>query len=118
MTANKVNYGIRKDDSIWISFTGPKGYHQQFDWHGDEELLLMVREAIETYDTFPMVDFALKVVPAANEAEAIKIADKMVQPYGWCPTCGGPGVQRERRIDGDTICLNGHRTKSKEMLTK
>ena len=39
MKANKVNYGIRKDDSIWVSFTGPNGYHNQFDWLGDEALL-------------------------------------------------------------------------------
>ncbi len=33
--------------------------------------------------------------------------------YGeWCPTCGAPGISRERRLDGYTSCIEGHRWKS------
>lgn len=32
--------------------------------------------------------------------------------YGRCPTCGGPGQSRERRPNGDTICVNGHKHSS------
>lgn len=29
--------------------------------------------------------------------------------YGRCPECGSAGAMRERRIDGDDICINGHK---------
>ena len=29
-------------------------------------------------------------------------------PYGFCPTCGGVGRTRERRLDGNDRCENGH----------
>ena len=29
-------------------------------------------------------------------------------PYGRCPTCNGAGVERERRVNGNDTCLNGH----------
>lgn len=63
-----------------------------------------------------MEENKIKVIPANNSEEAVKMADAMLKPYGWCPTCGAPGVSRERSVDGDTICLNGHKTKSTEML--
>jgi hypothetical protein len=28
--------------------------------------------------------------------------------YDLCPTCGAPGISRERRIDGNDRCKNGH----------
>lgn len=28
--------------------------------------------------------------------------------YGYCPTCGAPGVERERRLNGNDTCTNGH----------
>lgn len=28
--------------------------------------------------------------------------------YGYCPQCGSPGVSRERRINGNDQCGNGH----------
>lgn len=32
----------------------------------------------------------------------------MTSPYGFCPTCGAPGINTERRPDGHTICAQGH----------
>lgn len=29
-------------------------------------------------------------------------------PYGYCPDCGAPGVTRERRLNGNDYCENGH----------
>lgn len=29
--------------------------------------------------------------------------------YGRCPKCGSAGALRERRINGDDICMNGHK---------
>lgn len=28
--------------------------------------------------------------------------------YGYCPQCGGRGKIREKRPDGNDICVNGH----------
>lgn len=28
-------------------------------------------------------------------------------PYGYCPKCGAPGQQRERRPNGNDICEKG-----------
>lgn len=28
--------------------------------------------------------------------------------YGYCPKCGAPGKMRERRLNGNDICQNGH----------
>lgn len=37
-------------------------------------------------------------------------------PYGFCPICSGPGVQRQRRLNGDDMCTEGHRYKSSESM--
>lgn len=29
-------------------------------------------------------------------------------PYGYCPICGAPGCTRERRLNGNDECTNGH----------
>lgn len=37
-------------------------------------------------------------------------------PYGWCPTCGAPGNGRERRPNGNDVCLKGHSYPSGEAV--
>ena len=37
-------------------------------------------------------------------------------PYGYCPLCGVPGMQRERRFDGNDKCENGHEYPSAKSL--
>lgn len=32
----------------------------------------------------------------------------MGAPYGLCPTCAAPGVERERRFNGNDVCRRGH----------
>jgi hypothetical protein len=60
---------------------------------------------------------ALRLWPAA--AHAARLAEveaqtpsapakKPTATYGYCPRCGEPGVQRERRINGNDRCGNGH----------
>lgn len=29
--------------------------------------------------------------------------------YGFCPICGVAGTERERRLNGDDRCANGHK---------
>jgi len=36
----------------------------------------------------------------------------MFTGYGYCPVCGEPGRTRERRVDGNDMCNNGHIYKS------
>ena len=42
---------------------------------------------------------------------------KMNNLYGFCPICGGEGVQRERRLNGNDKCENGHTYPSRSALT-
>lgn len=38
--------------------------------------------------------------------------------YGYCPICGAEGVIRERKMDGNDGCKNGHIYPSKDRLLK
>lgn len=38
--------------------------------------------------------------------------------YGACPMCGAPGVNRERRPNGDDTCANGHKYPSAKAVRK
>ena len=42
--------------------------------------------------------------------------DKFTNHYGHCPGCGAPGVNRERRINGNDICSNGHKYPSSNSI--
>lgn len=37
--------------------------------------------------------------------------------YGYCPKCGSQGIDRERRIDGNDKCQNGHTYPSKTSVS-
>jgi len=36
--------------------------------------------------------------------------------YGYCPVCGAVGVTRERRLNGNDKCENGHVYPSKDAV--
>jgi len=36
--------------------------------------------------------------------------------YGFCPVCYATGISRERRINGNDTCKNGHKYPSKDSL--
>ena len=36
--------------------------------------------------------------------------------YGLCPVCGGNGISRERRLNGDDTCENGHTYPSSQAI--
>lgn len=36
--------------------------------------------------------------------------------YGLCPVCGVPGVERERRPNGNDVCMRGHRYPSADAV--
>ena len=43
--------------------------------------------------------------------------DKPTKDYGGCPTCGQPGVSRERRPKGNDTCRQGHKYPSSTAIT-
>ena len=53
------------------------------------------------------------VLPGGGHVPAIPVA-----VYGYCPECGGAGVMRERRPNGDDKCTNGHRYPSSKALAE
>lgn len=40
----------------------------------------------------------------------------MATDYGFCPICGAPGVERERRPNGNDACQQGHAYPSSKAL--
>jgi hypothetical protein len=44
--------------------------------------------------------------------------NKEERHYGFCPECGANGAIRERRMDGNDKCANGHTYPSKSALTE
>lgn len=40
---------------------------------------------------------------------AQSVREGTINPYGYCPKCGKPGVSRERRPNGDDLCMSGHK---------
>ena len=43
-----------------------------------------------------------------REALAEQAEQEQYPTYGFCPICGSRGILRERRIDGNDTCANGH----------
>ena len=43
-------------------------------------------------------------------------AEKVPSIYGYCPICLAPGNSRERRPDGNDVCLHGHTYPSAKAL--
>ena len=52
--------------------------------------------------------------------EDMKVVDNVFSksdlPYGICPVCGGAGLSRERRPNGNDKCVNGHVYPSREAM--
>lgn len=46
----------------------------------------------------------------------VHLAQSDAAPYGYCPQCGAPGVQRD--TTGDDICENAHVYPSKDAVAK
>lgn len=53
------------------------------------------------------------VLPGGGHVPAVPVA-----VYGYCPECGGAGVMRERRPNGDDKCTNGHKYPSAKALAE
>lgn len=57
-----------------------------------------------------VMDLVAQILPPTTNADP--------SPYGYCPICGAPGVERERRKDGNDRCANGHEYPSREAVGK
>lgn len=69
------------------------------------------------------VPFVMKENKSNPQAVAIcssvydrRAEGKELSEYGQCPTCGADGNMRERRINGNDICVNGHTYPSAKSL--
>ena len=49
-----------------------------------------------------------RVMVDSNGRKYITTEPEHEAMYGYCPECGAKGTKRERRIDGDDMCANGH----------
>ena len=48
------------------------------------------------------------------------VTEAKLSAYGYCPHCGKPGISRERRINGNDTCSEGHvypSTQSKDYMS-
>ena len=67
--------------------------------------------------TLLSLDISDFIAPAFQSGKKIKIEKKA--PYGYCPVCVAPGVERQRRPNGNDTCENGHTYKSSQaVITK
>lgn len=69
-----------------------------------ERVVLALRAALAQPET---------VSPGGGFVPAVPVA-----VYGYCPECGGAGVMRERRPNGDDKCTNGHKYPSSKALAQ
>ena len=68
------------------------------------DAITAIREALAQPET---------VSPGGGLVPAVPVA-----VYGYCPVCGGAGVMRERRPNGDDKCTNGHKYPSSKALAQ
>jgi len=54
------------------------------------------------------------------QARQARVGPAVQAPYGYCPVpkCGAPGVERERRPNGNDKCANGHEYPSADALAE
>ena len=69
-----------------------------------KKAITAMREALAEQET---------VLPGGGHVPAVPVA-----VYGYCPECGGAGVMRERRPNGDDKCTNGHKYPSSKALAE
>jgi hypothetical protein len=84
------------------SFDNQRNQPRQYQY---ECLVLPSKELQINTDSGP------KVVPTELKTPYTTI-------YGYCPICDSPSVSRERRPNGNDICLSGHTFSSSTVLTK
>lgn len=90
-----------------------------------------IRDALESYATFlgdlgngpdsyqwDMYNQGMAHLTALESLVpgAVPVTPADDSPYGYCPICNAPGENRERRIDGNDRCKNGHCYPSKDAL--
>lgn len=81
---------------------------------------MSVQSVIESIDSYLYGNGAEKVLGIStevlrrwkmlleNDIEKRPSTEETLSAYGYCPHCGNPGINRERRIDGNDTCSEGH----------
>lgn len=88
------------------------------DWYQLQKIVPLLNTCIHELDNYLVMQHQDE---RANELalDLINIRDKVSNlvkdrsktnevGYGRCPACGGKGVKRERRPNGNDTCENGH----------
>jgi hypothetical protein len=80
MDATPARYWKRKDESLGISFGNPlEGYHEQFDFHGSEELATFIVKVVnERSALLEALKAAKEVVDVAEGMTACRSDDDFV----------------------------------------
>lgn len=88
------------------------------DWYQLQKIVPLLNTCILELDGYLMMqhqdvranEIALELINLRNKVDAlVKVRSQTNEVgYGRCPACGGKGVQRERRPDGNDTCENGH----------
>lgn len=74
MNATPARYWKRKDDSLGMSFGDPfKGYHEQFDFEGSEELAAFIVKAVNSHEAL------VGALDECREAIAMMIEPNSIQ---------------------------------------
>ena len=89
-----------------------------------EALTHLQPNALTSFYTIGNRDKAIKAIrEALAQPETVSPGGGLVPAvpvavYGYCPVCGGAGVMRERRPNGDDKCTNGHKYPSSKALAQ
>lgn len=74
------------------------------------------------YEEIPVTQTLISSLPENGSGCADAVPSEVVQDvrlastYGFCPICNYHIVSRERRIDGNDTCRNGHKFPSKDAV--
>ena len=81
-----------------------RGVNASDYWRDRFDAITAIREVLAQPET---------VSPGGGYVPPVHVA-----VYGYCPICGGAGVMRERRPNGDDKCTNGHKYPSSDALAE
>ena len=72
------------------------GDKETFQWHPDDAWRERVRDMLSRLPATP------------QDGRQDDAPESIFTGYGFCPVCTKPGQVRERRINGNDTCVNGH----------
>jgi len=80
------------------------------------EMTMEIKENIPTTQEYRKSEDIMEGKIVEPIPELKHVPKELISPYGYCPKCHGRGVIRERRMDGNDKCSNGHEYPSKDAM--